>query len=266
MGERLVETLIGAVVLVVAGAFFVYAYTRSTLRTTEGYDLRAHFGSVGGLAVGSDVRISGIKVGTVTREELDPKTYVAIVHMNVGSHIRIPDDSAVRIAQEGLLGGNYLSIEPGGSEDMLKPGGEIAYTQGSVDLMSLVGQAIFSARGGGSSGNGASSAGGSQGGGFGAPSGSENGGRSGSSGAATGAGVWPSLEDAPNANSQPGHAAPTQSESPATQKGGVAPPSVQGGAPTGETAAPAQGDTRQSVPPQGGQATPNPAAEPAPAH
>lgn len=267
MGERLVETLIGAVVLIVAGAFFVYAYTRSTVRTTEGYDLRAHFGSVGGLAVGSDVRISGIKVGTVTREELDSKTYVAIVHMNVASHIRIPDDSAVRIAQEGLLGGNYLSIEPGGSEDMLKPGGEIAYTQGSVDLMSLVGQAIFSARGGGGgSGNGAPSASGSQGGGFGAPLGSESGGRSGSSGAGTGAGVWPSLEDAPNANGQPGHAAPTQSESPAAQSGGVAPPSVQGGAPTGETAAPAPGDTRQAVPPQGRQPASNPAAEPAPAH
>lgn len=271
MGERLVETLIGVVVLIVAGAFFVYAYTRSTVRTTEGYDLRAHFGSVGGLAVGSDVRISGIKVGTVTREELDSKTYVAIVHMNVASHIRIPDDSAVRIAQEGLLGGNYLSIEPGGSDDMLKPGGEIAYTQGSVDLMSLVGQAIFSARGGGGggSGNGAPSAGGSQGGGFGAPSGSESEGRSGSSGAAAGSGVWPSLEDAPKANNRPGQAAPAQPEQPAIQKDGVAPPPIQGGAPAGQTAAPTLGGDTRQVPPQDGQAAPppaNPGTEAAPAH
>ena len=149
MGERVVETLIGAVVLIVAGAFFAYAYTRSSVRTADGYELRAKFGSVGGLAVGSDVRISGIKVGTVTREELDPQTYLAIVHMNIEPHVKVPDDSAIRIAQESLLGGNYLAIEPGGSEDTLKPGQEVAHTQGAVDLLSLVGQAIFSARGSG---------------------------------------------------------------------------------------------------------------------
>ena len=153
MGERLVETLIGAVVLIVAGAFFYYAYTRSNVHTVSGYTLSARFGSVGSLAVGSDVRVSGIKVGTVTREELDPQTYLATVQMSIDPKVQIPDDSAVRIAQDGLLGGNYLVIEPGGSDDMLRPGSTIAHSQGAVDLLSLVGQAIFSAGGkGGSSG------------------------------------------------------------------------------------------------------------------
>jgi phospholipid/cholesterol/gamma-HCH transport system substrate-binding protein len=156
MGERVVETLIGAAVLVVAGAFFAYAYTRSNLHSTSGYELGARFGSVGSLAVGSDVRISGIKVGTVTRESLNPETYLAEVRMTIDPHIKVPDDSSVRIAQDGLLGGNYMVIEPGGSEEILRPGGTIVHTQGAVDLLSLVGQAIFSAgKGGGASDGGA---------------------------------------------------------------------------------------------------------------
>jgi phospholipid/cholesterol/gamma-HCH transport system substrate-binding protein len=160
MGERLVETLIGAVVLIVAGAFFYYAYTRSNVHTVSGYTLSARFGSVGSLAVGSDVRVSGIKVGTVTREALDPQTYLATVQMSIDPKVQIPDDSAVRIAQDGLLGGNYLIIEPGGSDDMLRPGSAIVHSQGAVDLLSLVGQAIFSAggKGGGSGGGGAQAA------------------------------------------------------------------------------------------------------------
>jgi phospholipid/cholesterol/gamma-HCH transport system substrate-binding protein len=152
MGERLVETLIGAIVLIVAGAFFYYAYTRSNVHTVSGYALSARFGSVGSLAVGSDVRVSGIKVGTVTHEDLDPQTYLATVQMSIDPKVQIPDDSAVRIAQDGLLGGNYLVIEPGGSDDMLRPGSTIAHSQGAVDLLSLVGQAIFSAGGKGGGG------------------------------------------------------------------------------------------------------------------
>jgi phospholipid/cholesterol/gamma-HCH transport system substrate-binding protein len=152
MGERLVETLIGAIVLIVAAAFFYYAYTRSNVHTVSGYMLNARFGSVGSLAVGSDVRVSGIKVGTVTHEDLDPQTYLATVQMSIDPKIQVPDDSAVRIAQDGLLGGNYLVIEPGGSDDMLRPGGTIAHSQGAVDLLSLVGQAIFSAGGKGGGG------------------------------------------------------------------------------------------------------------------
>jgi phospholipid/cholesterol/gamma-HCH transport system substrate-binding protein len=154
MGERLVETLIGAIVLIVAGVFFYYAYTRSNVHTVSGYTLNARFGSVGSLAVGSDVRVSGIKIGTVTHEELDPQTYLATVQMSIDPKVQVPDDSAVRIAQDGLLGGNYLVIEPGGSEDMLRPGGTIVHSQGAVDLLSLVGQAIFSAGGKGGGGGG----------------------------------------------------------------------------------------------------------------
>lgn len=147
MEGNVVETLIGAVVLVVAAIFLAFAYTTSGVSAVNGYTLTARFSSVDGLGVGSDVRVSGIKVGTVTGQTLDPATYQAVVHFTVEPQIKLPKDSSAKIASSGLLGSNFLSIEPGGSETMLKPGGEIRYTQGSVNLMDLIGQAIFSAAG-----------------------------------------------------------------------------------------------------------------------
>jgi phospholipid/cholesterol/gamma-HCH transport system substrate-binding protein len=144
MSGNLVETLIGAVVLAVAGVFFAFAYTHTNAGSISGYDLSAKFDRVDGLAVGSDVKMSGIKIGTVTAQSLDPKTYQAVVHMSIAAQYKIPDDSTARVATESLLGGNYLELQPGGSPDTLNPGGQIEYTQGSVDLMGLIGQAIFS--------------------------------------------------------------------------------------------------------------------------
>jgi len=146
MKNNLVETLIGAVVLAVAAFFLFYAYnTSGKKQTSGGYEVLAKFDRIDGLATGADVRMSGIKIGTVTSSSLDAKTYQAVVRLAVDASVTLPDDSTAKIASEGLLGGNYLALEPGGSDTVLKPGGEIRFTQGSVNLMDLIGKAIFSA-------------------------------------------------------------------------------------------------------------------------
>lgn len=147
MGGNLVETLIGAAVLAVAGIFLAFGYTTSSIGSDGGFRLVAKFDRVDGLTMGSDVRMSGIKVGTVVNQRLDPATYRAVIEMDIQRGLQLPDDSSAKITSEGLLGATYMSLEAGGSEDLLKNGGEIRFTQGSIDLMSLIGQAIFSATG-----------------------------------------------------------------------------------------------------------------------
>ena len=147
MRENLVETLIGAVVLVVAVVFLVFAYGKSGVGHVAGYELTAKFSKIDGITVGSPVRIGGIKVGSVSDQRLDPKDYRALIRLSIDNAVQVPDDSALKVASDGLLGPRFLSLEPGGGEQMLKPGGEIKYTQGSVDLMDLVGQLIFSTAG-----------------------------------------------------------------------------------------------------------------------
>jgi len=150
MSGNVVETLIGAVVLAVAGLFLFFAYSTADVGDVSGgYSLVAKFNRVDGLAPGSDVRIGGIKVGTIGQLSLEPDTYLAVVKMNINTTVKLPDDSSAKISSEGLLGSNYLSLEPGGSDVMLADGDEIPYTQGAVDIVNLIGQAIFSATGSG---------------------------------------------------------------------------------------------------------------------
>lgn len=149
MKSNLVEALIGAVVLLVAGLFVAYTYARTDIGQSGGNEYSARFNRADGLVVGADVRVSGIKVGTVTRQELDPQTFQAVVRFTVARNIELPVDTFVKIASEGLLGGNYLNVEPGGMDEILEPGDEVEFATGSVDLMGLIGQAIFSATDGG---------------------------------------------------------------------------------------------------------------------
>jgi len=149
MRQNLVETLIGAVVLVIAAAFLAFAYGKSGVGHVSGYALTAKFPRVDGITAGTPVKIAGIKIGSVVEERLDPKDYRAVVTISVDPAVQVPEDSSLKVASEGLLGAKYLSIDPGGSDVMLKPGGEVRMTQGSVDLMDLIGQAIFSYSGGG---------------------------------------------------------------------------------------------------------------------
>jgi phospholipid/cholesterol/gamma-HCH transport system substrate-binding protein len=149
MRGNVIETVMGAVVIVVAGLFLVFAYKTSQLRSVSGYELSAEFSRIDGIRQGSDVRISGIKIGSVASEQLDPKTFLAVVRMSIDPSVKLPDDTVAEIVSAGLLGDKYMSLVPGGSDQMIAPGGKIKYTQSSVSLESLIGQTIFSAPGGG---------------------------------------------------------------------------------------------------------------------
>ena len=154
MTNSLVETLIGALVIAVAAVFLVYAYSTAGITRERGYAISAVFNRVDGITTGTDVRIAGIKVGTVTGLSLDQKLYRAKVDLDIASTVKVPDDSQIKVASEGLLGGNYLAIEPGGSDNYLKAGDEIEYTQGTIDLMSIISKAMFSTAAGGKSSSG----------------------------------------------------------------------------------------------------------------
>ncbi len=143
MSRNIVETLLGAAVLLVAFGFLSWAYTRSDLATPEGYLLRAAFDRIDGLEIGADVRVSGIRVGQVVEERLDLDTYRAEVVFSVREDVKLPRDSSAAIVSSGLLGGKYLSIIPGAEEDLLPPGGRITFTQSPVNLEDLLGRYIF---------------------------------------------------------------------------------------------------------------------------
>jgi phospholipid/cholesterol/gamma-HCH transport system substrate-binding protein len=145
MAQRnLTELAAGAVVLLVAAGFLGYAVAHTGRSTVSGITLHARFDRIDGLAIGSDVRLAGVKVGTVTRAGIDPKTYQATVTFTVESNLRLPKDSSAEITSDGMLGGKFLSVVPGGDETMLADGGEVTITQSAVSFEQLIGKFIFS--------------------------------------------------------------------------------------------------------------------------
>ncbi|MGH7014806.1 MAG: outer membrane lipid asymmetry maintenance protein MlaD [Stellaceae bacterium] len=143
MSRNAVETIVGAVVLVVAAVFLFFAYTTTQVNATGGTEYTAQFDRVDGLRDGSDVKISGIKVGTVESQSLDPKTFLATIKLAIDPNIKLPDDSVAVITSPGLLGDNFVSIEPGNDDKVIPPGGRIVHTQAAMNLQSLIGQAIY---------------------------------------------------------------------------------------------------------------------------
>lgn len=146
MRERsIAEITAGALVLVAAVIFLAYAVTNSG-RSGGGSGLRltARFDRVDGLAQGADVRIAGVKVGSVTGQRIDPQTFLAVLTMDIDSALKLPDDSSAEITSESLLGGKYVALVPGGSDRNLASGGEVKITQSAVSLESLLGRFIFS--------------------------------------------------------------------------------------------------------------------------
>ena len=139
------EILTGAAVLLVALGFLGYAVAHSGRSTAEGYRLIARFDRIDGLNDGSDVRIAGVKVGSVAGLRVDLKTFLAEVTLTIRADVRLPKDTSAEIASESLLGGKFLNLTPGGAEGTLPPGGTIAITQSSVSLEQLLGKFIFSA-------------------------------------------------------------------------------------------------------------------------
>lgn len=143
MNRSVVETVLGAAVLLIAGFFLMFGYHAANISKVSGYDVTASFSGIGGLGVGDDVRISGVKIGSVISVTLNPQNYLAQVRMSVDPGIELPDDTAAVISSESLLGGRYMELQPGASEDLIKAGGTIQYTQSPQNLEQLLGKFIF---------------------------------------------------------------------------------------------------------------------------
>lgn len=143
MGSKMFETIMGALVLIVAAGFMSFAYQSGNVKSVEGYPLKAKFTTVAGISLGTDVRIGGIKVGVVSGMDLDPETYQAVVTFQIKNSIKVPADSSVAVVSDGLLGNKYVKLEPGAEEKMLASGGFIPHTQSSVNLEELIGKMAF---------------------------------------------------------------------------------------------------------------------------
>lgn len=143
MNKKPMETIMGLVVLVVAAFFLFFAYKVSDLQVVKGYEVTARFLKVGGLNVGSDVRINGIKVGTVIAQKLDTENYDAEVVMSISPDIKLPKDSTAVIVGDGLIGDKFIKIEPGVSKDLLANGDEIAKVKDFKTIEDMVGEIIF---------------------------------------------------------------------------------------------------------------------------
>lgn len=141
--RNLTEIAAGAVVLLVAGGFLVYAVANTGRTTVSGIHLSAKFDRIDGLAVGSDVRVAGVKVGSIADTGVDPRTYQATVTFTVQPSIRIPRDSSAEVTSDGLLGGKFIALVPGGDDKMLADGGEVTITQSAASLEQLLGKFIF---------------------------------------------------------------------------------------------------------------------------
>lgn len=145
MSRNIIETVMGGVVLLVAAAFVVIAFEGGSVSRESGYPVMAEFDNASGLAPGAEVRMSGVKIGVVTGQRLDPESFFAIVTMNIDETVRLPQDTSARILADGLLGSNFIALEPGGDEQTIEPGGQITFTQGSINVVDLLGRFIFSA-------------------------------------------------------------------------------------------------------------------------
>ena len=148
MGRNAVETILGAVVLSVAGMFIFFAYNTAQIKTVGGYEVIANFFKIGGLTGGSDVRINGIKVGTVISTKLDRETYDAVVKMSIAADVKLPKDTTAGIGSEGIVGGKYVRLEPGQAKETMAPNDVIAKTKDFRSLEDQVGEIIFLATGG----------------------------------------------------------------------------------------------------------------------
>jgi phospholipid/cholesterol/gamma-HCH transport system substrate-binding protein len=147
VGRNIVETIVGALVLLVAGVFVFYAFSKSDRGAPAGYEIIARFDRIDGLKRGADVTVSGVKVGAVTGFELDRKTYQAVVRMMVSAGLDLPIDTHAKVVSESLLGGMVIILEPGSDQTLLKAGGEIDKTQGAIPLSELIAKFMFGSTG-----------------------------------------------------------------------------------------------------------------------
>ncbi|WP_347938528.1 outer membrane lipid asymmetry maintenance protein MlaD [Rickettsia oklahomensis] len=145
MKQNIIETIIGFVVLIIAVLFLIFAYkTGSSITHSKGYQVTANFQSAEGIAVGSDVMISGIKIGSVKKITLDPNSFYASIYLNINDDVKIPKDSKAQVVTSGLLGGKYILIVPGHDDENLADNEEIRYTQSAINIESLINKIVSS--------------------------------------------------------------------------------------------------------------------------
>ncbi len=147
MHRNIIETVLGAVVLLVAGIFLLFALQFSTAAGVKGFDLLAEFRHIDGLKVGDEVRLAGIRVGTVSRMSLKPEDYSAVVTMRMEPGVEVSTDSTVSIHTDGLFGGKYLEIQIGGETENMKPGQRFGFVQDAVIVEELIEKIVAFAEG-----------------------------------------------------------------------------------------------------------------------
>ncbi len=143
MDRKRIETALGTLVVLAGLSFIAAAYNTADLQRTRGYTIEARFFKVGGLQEGNEVRIGGIKVGTVSNLVLDPQTYDAVAEITLHPKLKIPVDSVAAIGTDGLLGGQYLILEPGTETELLKAGDVMERTKDASSLEDIIGDIIF---------------------------------------------------------------------------------------------------------------------------
>ncbi len=147
MEKNVLETLMGGIVIIVAAAFLIFAYEGSQAHVEGGYKISADFNDASGIALGSDVRIGGVKVGIVSDLTLDTKTYEAVAILQIKNDTKVPKDSSAAIVSAGLLGEKYIALTPGSDDKMLADGGRLQFTQSAVNVEQLIGKFMFSGGG-----------------------------------------------------------------------------------------------------------------------
>ncbi len=140
MRREMLEMLAGVVVLILAAGAVVLAFSSSGVESVAGYDIEAEFDNVSGVAVGTEIRLSGVKVGTVVGKKIANEGDLALLTLSISADYRIPEDSRVRILPEGLLGNSYVQLEPGGALEDMAPGSFVSYdrTQGAINVVDLL--------------------------------------------------------------------------------------------------------------------------------
>ncbi len=150
--QRGIEILVGLFMAIGFVALFFLAMQVSNLSAavkTEGYQLTARFSNVGSLKVRSPVSMAGVRVGRVERVDFDKDTYEAVVTIRIEAGVdTIPEDTFANVFTAGLLGEQYIGLEPGGSMEYLRDGDAIAHTQSALILEQMIGQFLFSKAGG----------------------------------------------------------------------------------------------------------------------
>ncbi len=148
MRKTVFETIAGALVIAVEPGGMTFVYDRTSAGDATGFEVFARFSTVDGLSIDDDVRVSAIKIGAVVDQTLDPAFFQAVVHRGIDPGVALPEDTSAAVVSQGLLGGKYVAIEPGGMDELIPDGGEIKLTQSAVSLESLLGKVIYNAGGG----------------------------------------------------------------------------------------------------------------------